>query len=281
MNKEDSASENLIDFWHSLVEEFRLLHAVCPALRADWNYVVRSEEPSWRIAGADSNLKIQFEVLATRAASRLPGADAGALLTGWLDTLKRERIHFESGREGIETNADGSETHHLSGTIWRLSEASAIYGSMMEARAIESELRARQQAASQPDEAKEAAAATMEQSGISSETQTPTELLEGAILPVTKAAAVTNPGRHGPKRDFETAMKVDEVVTRLAPDGNWRAQLDAVCEALDEDRVRRPKPWSKRGHTTWYDCMIAERPLVIKAIEHHRKRAQEHKKTFS
>jgi hypothetical protein len=57
--------------------------------------------------------------------------------------------------------------------------------------------------------------------------------------------------------------------------------LDAVCEDLDEAQVRRPKRWKGKGYKTWYDCMIAERPLVIKAIEHHLKRAREHKKTFS
>jgi hypothetical protein len=279
---ENSASTNLSDFWQSLGEKFRRLHRVCPNLRADWNHVVGSGEPGeWTIAGGDRDLAMQFEALATRAASRLPGTDAADLLTGWLAALMREHIHFESEREGFETNADGSKAHHLRGTIGHLSEASAIYCSRLEARAVESELRARQRTAAQPDEAKEAAASTVEQSDTSSETQTPTELLEAAILRVIKAAAGKNPGKRGPRPDFETAMKVDEVVTRLAPDGNWRAQLDAVCEALDEDRVRCPKPWKVKGHRTWYDCMIAERPLVIKAIGHHRKLALEHKKTLS
>jgi hypothetical protein len=92
---------------------------------------------------------------------------------------------------------------------------------------------------------------------------------------------VTNCGKRGPKRDFETAMKVDEVTTRLAPEGNWRVHLDTVCEGLDEAQIRRPKPWKAKGHRTWYDCLISERPLVIKAIEHHLERARELKKTFS
>jgi hypothetical protein len=97
----------------------------------------------------------------------------------------------------------------------------------------------------------------------------------------THPTTVTNRGTRGPKRDFATALKVDEVVRRLAPDGNWRAQLENVCDGLDEAQVRCPKPWKKKGHGTWYDCMTDARPLVIKAIEHHLERAQEHRETFS
>ena len=103
----------------------------------------------------------------------------------------------------------------------------------------------------------------------------------------TKATALTHPTTvtdrraQGPKRDFATALKVDEVVRRLAPDGDRRAQLDNICDGLDEAEVRCPKPWKKKGYGTWYDCMTVARPLVIKAIEHHRKRAQEYRETFS
>jgi hypothetical protein len=46
------------------------------------------------------------------------------------------------------------------------------------------------------------------------------------------AAIVTERRKRGPTRDFETALKVDGVITRLAPDGNWRARLEDSCEGL-------------------------------------------------
>jgi hypothetical protein len=85
----------------------------------------------------------------------------------------------------------------------------------------------------------------------------------------------------GPQRDYETALKVAAVIASLAADGNWRAQLENLCEALDEAGIRRPQPWKAKGYMTWYDCLVAERSLVIKAIEHHQERAKERKETFS
>ena len=105
--------------------------------------------------------------------------------------------------------------------------------------------------------------------------------LSEAKDPALPQPAIVTSGGRGPKRDYETALKVAEVVTRLAPDGNWRAQLEDICEGLDDDGIRRPKRWKLKGHRTWSGCVIAERELVVKAIEHHRKRAQECKKTIS
>jgi hypothetical protein len=101
------------------------------------------------------------------------------------------------------------------------------------------------------------------------------------VIAFAHPATVTKRGTRGPKRDFSTALKVDDVVRRLATDGNWREQLENICDSLDEAKVRCPKPWKKKGYGTWYDGMTFARPLVIKAIEHHRDRAQEHRETFS
>jgi hypothetical protein len=101
----------------------------------------------------------------------------------------------------------------------------------------------------------------------------------------TKAIVLTDPAavtkRRGPQRDFETALQVDAVVRRLAPDGDWHAQLANICDGLDEAEVRCPKPWKNKGYGTWYDCMTAERSLVVKAIAHHRELAREPRETFS
>jgi hypothetical protein len=104
---------------------------------------------------------------------------------------------------------------------------------------------------------------------------------KGNDTALTHPATVTSWRKRGPKRDFETALRVDEVVARLAPDGNWRARLEDICDGLDDAKVRRPKPWTVRGYGTWYDCLTAERDLVVKAIEHHRERAREQKETIS
>jgi hypothetical protein len=103
----------------------------------------------------------------------------------------------------------------------------------------------------------------------------------GADPALTNRATVRSRGKRGPERDFKTAWRVDEIVAELAPNGNWRAQLEEICDGLDDAKVRRPKPWAARGYRTWYDCLTVERSLVVKAIEHHRERAREQKETFS
>lgn len=112
---------------------------------------------------------------------------------------------------------------------------------------------------------------------------TVTEAAEAEVTPkaVGERLAKRSQNRRGPKRDYDTALKVADVMERVAPDGNWRELLDILCDELDEAKVRRPKPWKQKGYLTWYACCAGERTLVIKAIEHHQELAREHKKTFS
>jgi hypothetical protein len=107
------------------------------------------------------------------------------------------------------------------------------------------------------------------------DTDNPIAMEEEAAPPAEKIR------KRGPQRDYETALRVAEIVARLAPDGNWRARVEDICDELDDAEVRRPKPWKAKGYPTWYDCCVGERGLVIKAIEHHMELAQEHKRTFS
>ena len=86
--------------------------------------------------------------------------------------------------------------------------------------------------------------------------------------------------RRGPKPNYETALRVEKVVARVAREGNWRSQLDDICIELDEEAIPRPKTWKERGHHDWLDA-LRERPLVEKAITHHLKLARHHRKTFS
>jgi hypothetical protein len=91
--------------------------------------------------------------------------------------------------------------------------------------------------------------------------------------------------KRGPQRDYATAARVAKIIAQVAPDGNWRAKLDDICDKLDESEVPCPKTWKKKGYLTWYDCCAGERDLVIKAIVHHvknhLKRVKEQEATFS
>lgn len=260
-------------------KEFRLLLAAYPELRYEWDHILGSGvSGDWTIAGGDGSAEVRFKDIAERAASLLPGAGDIDPLVAWLEVLRLEGTNFRYGRETAEGDSDGIErVRHLHGTLLRVCEASANYCSVLESRALAehraqqgAEFREKQQNAPQSDATKASAIA-----------HNPPSAAMVAEEGITPRTTVTIHGKRGPKRDFETAMKVDEVITRLAPDGNWRAQLEAVCEGLDEALVRRPKPWKAKGYRAWYDCMTDERALVIKAIEHHRERAQEYKKTFS
>ena len=90
-----------------------------------------------------------------------------------------------------------------------------------------------------------------------------------------------NATKRGPKTDYQTAARVSEIVASVARDRDWRSTLDAICEALDDQKIARPKTWKKRGHNDWYDCLASERHLVDKAISHHLKLVAKQKKTIS
>ena len=86
--------------------------------------------------------------------------------------------------------------------------------------------------------------------------------------------------KRGPKPDLETTVRVAEIVTRVAPDGDWRSKLDDVCDALDEDEIPCPKTWRKnRNYRCWGDCV--ERDIVVKAIEYRLEIAKQRKKDTS
>jgi hypothetical protein len=95
-----------------------------------------------------------------------------------------------------------------------------------------------------------------------------------------KAAASLDPGR-GPRPDYETALRVAEIVARVAGEGKWRRKLDDICVELDEQAVPRPKPWKKkRGYSSWFDS-LSEPQLAEKAITHHLEMAARRKTTVS
>jgi hypothetical protein len=91
--------------------------------------------------------------------------------------------------------------------------------------------------------------------------------------------------KRGPKPDHETAWRVQKIVARVAPDGDWRSKLAEICDDLDVEKIPCPKRWRKRDGTCrqWSDCL--ETPLVVKAIEYRlatvRRRSGPPPKTFS
>jgi hypothetical protein len=85
----------------------------------------------------------------------------------------------------------------------------------------------------------------------------------------------------GPIPGYETARRVAAVVTRSASDGQWKAKLDEICIELDEEQVPRPKTWKSKGYGDWFDCLAGNRPLVVKAIQHHLSLAQRTPKTLA
>jgi hypothetical protein len=107
--------------------------------------------------------------------------------------------------------------------------------------------------------------------------ETPSAQPQPAATPNSKGVG----RKRGPKRDYETAARVAEVVARVAPDGDWRAKLDDVLMALDDAKmIPTPKTWAqKHGYRDWYaaaaDATARGHHLAIEAIKHHLKRAKE------
>jgi hypothetical protein len=116
------------------------------------------------------------------------------------------------------------------------------------------------------------------------------QALDGAVIPSESAAdfiatplpeaGIPSRGKRGPKPSYENALRVAEVVARVAGNSKWFSRLDEICLELDEQAIPRPKTWKKRGHVDWFDA-LSERPLVVKAIAHHLKLAAIHRRTFS
>lgn len=83
--------------------------------------------------------------------------------------------------------------------------------------------------------------------------------------------------KRGPKPDYDTAARVAEVVTSVAPDGDWRSKLNDICDQLDEEKIPIPSTWRRnRDCRSWSGCI--ERPVVIKAIEYRLATANQRKR---
>lgn len=95
----------------------------------------------------------------------------------------------------------------------------------------------------------------------------------------------TNPARsnekgrkRGPKRDYERAARVNEIVAQVAPDGDWRSKVDEICEALDEAQIPFPPRWRKRDRSCDGWAAYDERANAVKAIEYQLQMARQRNK---
>ena len=80
-------------------------------------------------------------------------------------------------------------------------------------------------------------------------------------------AATTTNGKPGPPRDYETALRVEGIVRRVAGAAHWTPYLDEIRKALDTDKVRTPRRWG----CSW---SMADRELARKTINHHLQNAK-------
>jgi len=95
------------------------------------------------------------------------------------------------------------------------------------------------------------------------------------LIPPSITAAPTR-AKPGPKQGRVVAQRVQEVVTKIAGSETWKAKLDDICEALDEERIACPTTWRRREPplTDWLDAAATERELAKKAIAHRLKIAR-------
>jgi len=97
------------------------------------------------------------------------------------------------------------------------------------------------------------------------------------------AVATNNPAsgpKHGPKPDYELALKIARIVAAEADDGKWRAHVEDICVALDEAKIPCPKTWKARHEFgSWYASVATDdataRQMAIKAIQYRLNRAKE------
>jgi hypothetical protein len=152
-------------------------------------------------------------------------------------------------------------------------EAKLVAFASTELRVLEAERKLVEQAAVKADRSRNV---MMDLSGDIVEPKDTTNTL--CVEPGKRGTEVVAKQRQrGPTRDYKTASQVAEVVSRVAPDGDWRSKLDEICEALDENKVRPPK-WRDRACKGWSGCL--ERALVVKAVEYRLKVARD-QETFS
>jgi hypothetical protein len=75
------------------------------------------------------------------------------------------------------------------------------------------------------------------------------------------------PRKRGPKPDLDSAVRVAQIVAKIATDGDWRTKLDDLRKAFMDADIPSPRRWRS---TSWSD---QEDALVIKVIKRRLDRA--------
>jgi len=127
--------------WRELATQFRELPAACQMLRADRHYIVNTGGVGrWKLIGTISDI-VRFEALARRAGAELPSPVTHDLLTAWLEAVMAQGDSgFQFNPIATEMNADGTDgVQHMTGTMFKLPEASANFCAMQESWALQRE----------------------------------------------------------------------------------------------------------------------------------------------
>jgi hypothetical protein len=101
------------------------------------------------------------------------------------------------------------------------------------------------------------------------------------VAPATVAMSKSRGRKRGPKPDYKTAVRVAEIVERVAPNGDWRSKVDDILGELDDARIPTPKTWQpKHRYRNWYAAVAADtagrgRHMAVEAISYRLKLAKE------
>ena len=128
------------DFWRDLAVQFGEIPTPW-TLRADRDYIISTGGAGrWNLLGSPNSVA-QFEALARRGASKIPNTASHDLLISWLEALMTHgNSGFQQGPYAIEKNDDVTDgPHHLTGSIYRLHEASANFCTALESDALQAE----------------------------------------------------------------------------------------------------------------------------------------------
>lgn len=132
------------DFWHDLAAQFRILPGA-DMLHLDWDHIVNGEKPfQYQMAGGNPERHSRFEALARRAAFEMPNPEFQDLLLSWFEALRKNSLQFGAEYYFVK-NADGSEVHHVTGSIHRLGSESARLCDQLESDARQREFEEKQQ----------------------------------------------------------------------------------------------------------------------------------------
>jgi hypothetical protein len=206
------------------------------------------EFDGWVEGTATESLHARFVLAATQAGIALGSPSGISPDIYWLHHLFLDLQANDSAYAQVYSNEGGF--------VERLYEASTIFCTRLNFQSLKA--------------ATLSSGASITGREMASTAETTLARLDGAESNAVQESLTSRKIARGPKRDYETALRVQKVIAGITGGASWRSKLEDICFELDEQSVPCPKTWKKRGHDDWSDC-LKERALVVKAIEHHRK----------